>query len=162
MQVRGQIPVLLKHESGQSIVLVDDVLNADWLRSHAPAIAVLQTIGYQPRISDAAACAQTPDSFVTPNRPTLLQIFSRGNPFRGSAGLSDNAMNCLRALRHHNCLRGVIVYGSPYVAKYVLAALPDDVPFGFTYGQTPEAQAELLAGLMPERRLRMTSQAFTD
>lgn len=162
MQVRGQIPVLSHYESGQSIMLVDDVLTADWLRSHAPAIAVPQANGYQPRISDTAACTQITDNFVTPNRPTLLQIFSRGNPFRGSAGLSDNAMNCFRALRHLDCLQGVVVYGSPYVAKYVLAALPDDVPFGFTYGQTPEAQAGLLSGLMPERTPRLTSQAFTD
>jgi beta-glucosidase len=162
MQTRGQLVPLSEADSGQSIVLVDDVLNAHWLQSNAPAIEYPRINGYQPRISDTTTCVQAMTSLVQPQRPTLLQIFCRGNPFRGSAGLSKHALTCFQDLQRLGTLDGLIVYGSPYAARFLLAALPDTVPFGFTYGQTPEAQALLLSSLLPMQAAPTAMQTFTD
>jgi len=34
-----------------------------------------------------------------------------------------------------------VVYGSPYILAQFLTELAPDIPYVFTYGQTPEAQA---------------------
>jgi beta-glucosidase len=161
MQVRGQVAPS-PQSAGQSIVLVDDVLNTDWLSVGAPAIAFPTQIGYSPRLVDSYTCTRQLEELVSPVRPTLLQIFSRGNPFRGIAGLSEYALACFQQLKLNNCLIGVAVYGSPYVASYLQKALIADIPFGFTYGQMAEAQATLLSALLGVSPSTDSYRAFTD
>ena len=162
MQTRGQIAPLSYSGQGQSIILVDDVLRTDWLTGNAPAIALPMRNGYTPRLIDSHTCAQPLDSFVTPRQPTLLHVFSRGNPFRGTAGLSDYARACFEQLCRNDCLVGLVVYGSPYVAADLSTMIPTDLPFGFTYGQTVEAQELLLSALLPPSLTLSSKQAFTD
>jgi beta-glucosidase len=158
MQVRGQVPAA--GPSGQSLLLVDDLLTTPWLSATAPAIALPSQRGYTHRLVDTAGCSISPGNL--PPQPTLLQIFSRGNPFRGVAGLGEFALAWFRSLRDTDCLIGVVVYGSPYTLDSLLPELPREVPYGFSYGQMPEAQAVLLSALLGATPAAVTATAFTD
>jgi beta-glucosidase len=162
MQIWGEVEALAQSAVGQSIIVVDDVLSTDWLSRNAPAIALPIQSGYPPRLVDAHTCFHQLDELVNPTRPTFLQIFSRGNPFRGTAGLSKYALACFHQLRLKDCLTGLAVYGSPYVAEYLRQTLPASLPVGFTYGQMPEAQEVLLSALLQGVLTSSSTQAFTD
>jgi beta-glucosidase len=71
----------------------------------------------------------------------ILQIFIRGNPFRGSAGLTTQNKETYLKLIQNQSLQAVIIYGSPYVAQWFKSELPRDIPFIFSYGQNDLAQA---------------------
>ena len=162
-QHRGQIVSLPAATKGQSLVIVDDVLNTDWLSPHAPAIARPAQSGYQARLVDAQVCSVSFEQLVQSDQPTVLQLFSRGNPFRGCAGLSDYARQCFEQLNARQLLAGLIVYGSPYVFEPLMAQLLATVPYGFTYSQTPEGQAVVLAQLfLPAAAKSARQGAFTD
>jgi beta-glucosidase len=145
-QVRDRVPLCPPAQQGETLVLVDDVLSTDWLSRRAPAIALPLAAGYTPRLLDVGTCSRSPGPLLS--CPTLLQIFSRGNPFRGTAGLGDFALSWFRALRDYDCLAGLAIYGSPYTLDLLLPELPTTVPYGFSYGQMPEAQAVLLTTLL--------------
>jgi len=158
MRVQGMIePVAM----GRSLVIVDDVLRTDWLTADVPAIALPLQQGYAPRLLDTASCSLSPSDPAVPQPPTLLQIFCRGNPFRGSAGLSEFALQWFRFLQDAGCLSGLVVYGSPYPFELLLSELPPNIPSGFAYGQMPEAQQVLLSSLFAETRVTSRA-AFTD
>jgi beta-glucosidase len=161
MQVRDRLPPCPAPQTGTNLLLVDDVLSLDWLNHSAPAIARPAAAGYGPRLLDGGACAHSPQG--QPSSPTLLQIFSRGNPFRGTAGVGDFALAWFRALRDSNSLAGVVIYGSPYTLDLLLPDLPASLPYGFSYGQMPEAQAVVMAALLDSPTApRPTPAAFTD
>ena len=82
-----------------------------------------------------------------PPQPTLLQLFIRGNPFRGQAGLTQRAQVWFDYLLHSQQLQALVIYGSPYVLDEFLPHLPPDLPYVFTYGQMPAAQAIALQTL---------------
>ena len=158
--VRGKVTPPSAQEP-HSLILVDDVLATDWLSAKAGAIAIPSAHGYQIRLVDGQTCPLSPlDLDSLP--PTLLQIFSRGNPFRGRAGLSEFAAQCFARLNAQNCLLGLAVYGSPYVLASLLAEVPADLPYGFTYSQTPEGQAVLLTQLLATKMSIDRNRTFTD
>ncbi len=76
--------------------------------------------------------------------PVLLQLFVRGNPFRGSAGSAEPWAAALRQLVAAGQLAGLVVYGSPYLWEELRPLLPDGVPGVYSPGQMPLAQAEAL------------------
>ena len=152
MQVHGSIP-LPPVESGQNIILIDNCLDCDFLTPVTDAIATPKAHGYTtltlidqntPLHSkivrlNAHNNVQNPKSKIQ-NPPTLLQLFVRGNPFRGSAGLSDRATTLLDALLEAEALTAIIFYGSPYLWESLQERLPSELPRIFTYGQMPMAQ----------------------
>ena len=79
--------------------------------------------------------------------PVLLQLFVRGNPFRGSAGSAEPWPSALRQLVAAGRLAGLVVYGSPYLWEELRPLLPDGVPGIYSPGQMPLAQAEALSRL---------------
>jgi len=82
--------------------------------------------------------------------PTLLQVFIRGNCFRGSAGLTEAAQDWFKKLLNTGELQAVLIYGSPYVLEQFLPHLPPSIPYVFCFGQMPAAQSlaiELLFGI---------------
>ncbi|MEO1466335.1 MAG: glycoside hydrolase family 3 N-terminal domain-containing protein, partial [Cyanobacteria bacterium J06633_1] len=70
--------------NGRNLIVVDDVLNSPYLDINSPALTIPQSRGYQRQLVDNS----TMDCILLDERPTLLQIFIRGNPFRGHAGLT--------------------------------------------------------------------------
>jgi beta-glucosidase len=128
------------------MIVLDNLLGCDFLDRQAPAIALPAKLGYQQlQIIDR----HTPDVQVELEnwQPTLLQLFIRGNPFRGSAGLNQKAKDWFHFLATRQQLQALVIYGSPYILEQFLPQLPPGVPYAFTYGQMPMAQAIALAAL---------------
>ncbi|MBC7969198.1 MAG: beta-glucosidase, partial [Verrucomicrobia bacterium] len=123
------------------------------LGRQSPAIALPQALGYQFQLVDRHTPQITLES-DTNWQPTLLQLFIRGNPFRGSAGLTQTAIDWFHHLVETDQLLALILYGSPYVLDQFLPKLPPDVPYVFTYGQMPQAQAIALEFLSTVNHFR--------
>ena len=77
----------------------------------------------------------------------LLQLFVRGNPFRGRADGADPWPAVIRQLQAAGRLAGLAVYGSPYAWETLVALLDTQVPAGWSPGQMALAQGELLGRL---------------
>ncbi|MGA1262974.1 MAG: glycoside hydrolase family 3 N-terminal domain-containing protein [Prochlorothrix sp.] len=145
-----------------NLIWVDNLLLAPFLGMQTPAIALPQAWGYQTRWCDRNS---PPQPLGDLRHPTLLQVFLRGNPFLGSAGANQGAIEqWLKTLLDQDCLWGLVIYGSPYIWEQWQPLLPETVPAVFTYGQMPAAQAIALATLshaMPTAPDRDLTQAFT-
>ena len=75
----------------------------------------------------------------------LLQLFVRGNPFRGSAGGSEPWAEWIEELLGQGRLAGLVVYGSPYLWHSLRERLPAALPAAWSPGQMPRAQELALA-----------------
>ena len=139
----------INHTSGEecrNLIVVDDVLNAAYLDLNSPAISIPQGFNYQRQIVDQ----NTLDCILLDTRPTLLQLFIRGNPFRGEAGLTNNAKQTYQQLIANRQLKAIIVYGSPYVWQWFQSIIGSDLPGVFSYGQMEQAQAIALKTLFTQ------------
>ena len=126
----------------RNLIIVDDALACDFLGRSTPAVTVPRQLGYELQLVDRNTPTLWEDvqaSVVT--RPTLLQLFIRGNPFRGSVGVTPVAEAWVKRLLRTNDLQALVIYGSPYVLQQFLPELPNDMPYIFSYGQMPQAQA---------------------
>ena len=91
--------------------------------------------------------------YPQPNRPFILQVFIRGNPFRGTAGLNETSKILYQNYLSLANLQGLALYGSPYVLdlfRQQIALICPDLAWVFSHGQMPQAQAiacETLLGL---------------
>lgn len=124
----------------RNLIVLDDALHSEFLGRQAPAIAIPQQRGYTLQVIDR----YTPE-VVLDNRPTLLQLFLRGNPFRGSAGLTPATQQWLAVLLGSEQVHALVIYGSPYSLD--LLPIPEEMPYVFSYGQMPAAQAIALETL---------------
>jgi beta-glucosidase len=146
-QVQGQLQSA--SGSGRNLIIVDSLLDCDFLHRKAPAIVYPQEFGYPLCWLDAHSAS--PLAASQESQPTLLQLFIRGNPFRGSAASTRQAQDWFELLLSQGNLAGLVIYGSPYIAQQfqaqLQAQLPARIPFGFSYGQMPQAQGILLTAL---------------
>ncbi|MEC4816891.1 MAG: glycoside hydrolase family 3 N-terminal domain-containing protein [Scytonema sp. PMC 1069.18] len=128
----------------QNLIVVDHLLLSDFLNKTAPAIVLPNQMGYKTEIieSDSQSIAS-----LKTNSPTLLQMFIRGNPFRGSAKLTNAAEELFKKLLTNGNLQGFVLYGSPYVLQQFIPLLPAHIPAIFSYGQMPTAQDSALRTL---------------
>lgn len=138
LQTGGNIPLeIAKNNLSRNLIVVDDVLNSNFLDLQTPAIAIPQQLGYQRQILDRNSL----NLIASDRRKTLLQLFIRGNPFRGSAGLTPEAINQYNQLIKSDRLQALIIYGSPYILKWFLTRIKPKTPWIFTYSQMDLAQA---------------------
>jgi beta-glucosidase len=131
----------------RNLIVVDDLLNCRYINHLAPAVCLPTQMGYQTQICDR----YHPHAIeLQQNCPTLLQLFIRGNPFRGSAGLNQAAQDLLKKLLTDNCLQALVVYGSPYVWNQFIPLMQSETPGIFSYGQMPIAQETALLNLFSQ------------
>lgn len=142
-------------ESGYNLVIVDDSLRSRHLEHHSPAIALPKQQGYQPYLLDLHG-DQSPGSAII-SRPTIVQVFIRGNPFGSSLALAQLSEKWLNKLLRDGDLRAISIYGSPYSLKRFLRQIPTSVPYTFSFGQMAAAQAIALNQLFPDLRLDWSS-----
>ncbi len=149
----GSLPLVPKklsdHQVLRNLIVVDDVLGCEFLGKHTPAIALPEQFGYKLQLIDDRTGAIVDNTDPKHFSPTLLQIFIRGNCFRGSAGLTQAAKDWFNKLLGTGELQAVVIYGSPYVLEQFLPHLPPSIPYVFCFGQMPTAQSlalELLLG----------------
>ncbi|WNZ25372.1 beta-glucosidase [Leptolyngbya sp. NK1-12] len=148
----------------RNLILVDDALNCTCLNRQAPAITIPSQLGYHLQVVDSYTPAH-PDSLPNEPAPTLLQLFIRGNPFRSSASLIQLAEDWLQSLLHTDQLQALVIYGSPYVMDHILTRFQfaPDIPYAFSYGQMPTAQAVALEALLGDLQTESTGgREFTD
>ncbi len=150
----GNLPLVAKKPSEnqvlRNLIVVDDVLGCEFLGKHTPAIALPQQFGYELQLIDDRTGAIVDNAGAEHFSPTLLQIFIRGNCFRGSAGLTEAAQDWFKKLLRTLELQAVLIYGSPYVLEQFLPHLPPSIPYVFCFGQMATAQSlalELLFGI---------------
>ncbi len=154
-QVGGSLPLLLEPDRGsrklRNLIVVDDALACDFLKRYTPAVALPRELGYELQLIDRHTPPLQEDvGHPVAVRQTLLQLFIRGNPFRGSLGLTPIAEDWIKKLLRNDELQALVVYGSPYVLGQFLPNLPPETPHVFSYGQMPEAQAIALEVLFSQ------------
>ncbi|MEB3193884.1 MAG: glycoside hydrolase family 3 N-terminal domain-containing protein [Cyanobacteriota bacterium] len=138
---------------GLALVRVDTQLGCPFLPPSAPALELARAGGFQPWVVDGqsppgwtqAAAADPPPEPPWSRAgwhqgPVLLQLFVRGNPFRGSAGGGEPWAAWIQELLDQRRLAGLVVYGSPYLWQSLRALLPPDLPAAWSPGQMPAAQ----------------------
>ncbi|MEB3211314.1 MAG: glycoside hydrolase family 3 N-terminal domain-containing protein [Leptolyngbyaceae bacterium] len=155
MSVSGDCPIP-SVDHGIHVIVLDDQFTAHFLGHHTAAIATPPHYGYtELLIVDRHTPGEVQAFIETNTLPILLQVFVRGNPFRGSAGLSGMPQRWLDALLTCDRLAGVAIYGSPYMIDYVAshraqAGMDSPLPLVFSYGQMPVAQTLVMNTLFPE------------
>jgi beta-glucosidase len=142
-----QVPKPPENQLLRNLIVVDDVLGCEFLGNHTPAIAVPEQFGYKLQLIDDRTGAIADNTGAENFSPTLLQIFIRGNCFRGSAGLTQAAQDLFKKLLKTGELQAVLIYGSPYVLEQFLPHLPPSIPYVFCFGQMPTAQSLVLEEL---------------
>ncbi|HCF28219.1 MAG TPA: beta-glucosidase, partial [Cyanobacteria bacterium UBA11049] len=146
--ISGVLPLNKEREGLLNLIVVDEILECDFLSKQAPAIALPTLVGYTTKLCDL----HTPIAAIDDgDRPTLLQLFIRGNPFRGSAGLTQVAQAWTKKLLNSGNLQALVIYGSPYVLDRLLPTLPAEVPCVFSYGQMPFAQGIVMRKLLDSK-----------
>ena len=150
----GSLPLMAKkppkNQLLRNLIIVDDVLGCEFLGKHTAAIALPEQFGYELQLIDDRTGAIADNTGAKDFSPTLLQIFIRGNCFRGRAGLTQAAQDWFKKLLNTGELQAVLIYGSPYVLEQFLPHLPPSIPYVFCFGQMPAAQSlalELLFGI---------------
>jgi len=140
MVIRGTLPWNPAADSSSSprnLIVVDNLLNCSFLDFQVPAIALPEQQGCTTQLCDCHTPLPAPaDSF----HPTLLQLFIRGNPFRGSANLNQMASIWRERLLKKHELHALVIYGSPYIWEQFSQDIDPAIPCLFSYGQMPLAQ----------------------
>ncbi|MEB3311297.1 MAG: glycoside hydrolase family 3 N-terminal domain-containing protein [Snowella sp.] len=138
LQIGGNLPLKVDNQQPKrNLIVVDDLLNCDFLDRACPSVVIPKRFGYQVQLRDQ----NTLDSQFTEETLTLLQVFIRGNPFRGTAGLTARAQEFYQQLIKTNQVQAVMIYGSPYVLEWFKTLFPAEMPWIFSYGQMPQSQA---------------------
>lgn len=139
-QVFGSLPLQTeKLINLRNLILVDDLLDCKYLSRQAPAVTIPQQLGYRTQLGDSRSNLPVASSGEA-LQPTLLQIFLRGNPFRGSAGLTQVVEDWFKTLLTNGELQALVIYGSPYIKNQFLPFLPAEIPCVCSFGQIPSAQ----------------------
>jgi len=165
----GMVGPGLGNGPGLNLVRLDDSLAAPFLPSDAPALALAERAGYRSLLLERRSPSPWSDNPQAPldlarldlaelnlaepqlaNReelPVLLQLFVRGNPFRGSAGGGEPWAAVVGQLQRTKRLAGLVVYGSPYLWQELEPLLDAATPAVYCPGQMPLAQTWALQSL---------------
>ncbi|WP_071515776.1 glycoside hydrolase family 3 N-terminal domain-containing protein [Geitlerinema sp. PCC 9228] len=137
----GQLPPAGEQQTPCNVIVVDELLREEALKGHPPAIAVPWEKGYQLRLCDRF----TPSvAYWELKGPVLVQLFARGHPFRGVAGMAPEVDVWLRQLLDRRQLQALVIYGSPYLRDRWFEILPEETVGLFSFGQMQAAQACLM------------------
>jgi len=141
----GKLPLAVPSggPGGANLLAVSNLFNCPGLDANAPAIAVPRRYGFEPHLCEQAQL----DRWKPPSGQVILQIFMRGDPFRGQAGMSAAAEALFKKLLRQGQLLAVAIYGSPYVERWWREQCSAALPWVFTYGQMPAAQAIVMETL---------------
>lgn len=158
LQTGGNLPIELPSDrEAVNLIVVDDLLNCDFLSNSAPAVALPAQFGYKLQLIQQQSLIN-----VNADKIGILQIFSRGNPFRGDAQLSPEAQAGFKNLLRLAKVGGLAIYGSPYILNWFRPHLPPNLPWVFSYGQMPMAQIAVNQALFPKsRHPSAQNEAFT-
>ena len=171
LEVQG--PMLSDHhqQNAVNLIRVDGVLPCTFLHADAPSITTPERHGYEalichdrgiePWSSDRDSAA--PLELKRLGEGTVfLQLFLRGNPFRAGQQRREPWAEAIQQLLGVERLSGLAVYGCPYRWDSLRKLIPDDIPAGYSPGQMPEAQQQLLNRMWGLKEEAHERQDFTD
>jgi beta-glucosidase len=160
------VTATLEHQGGQlatgsgpagpgvNLLRLDQALQAPFLPATAAALGLPAAAGFQPLVmaaETASLWSADPAAPLALDRlgtgPVLVQLFVRGNPFRGTSGHGEPWAAALEQLQRAGRLAGVAVYGSPYLWDSLRQSLPPGTPAAYSPGQMPLAQQAALEAL---------------
>ena len=134
-----------KNNNYLNLIIVDDPLTChEFLNGRSPTVLLPHSYGYQRMVADGLTLENLQCDRYS---QVLIQVFSRGNPFRGNTNLHQQTLVLGQKLLAERRLQAVIVYGSPYALDQLLPILPSQIPWGFAYSQQPAAQKAVLQKL---------------
>ncbi len=152
--LQHQGPAPARRGPGLNLIRLDNSLGCPYLPANAPALALPASEGLRPCLVDGQGPSPWSGDGEAPlalarlgEGPVLLQLFVRGNPFRGRADGADPWPAVIRQLQAAGRLLALAVYGSPYAWDELRPLLGEDVPGAWSPGQMPLAQSELLGRL---------------
>ncbi|RCL51576.1 MAG: glycosyl hydrolase family 3 [Synechococcus sp. MED-G71] len=130
---------------GLNLIRVDNSLQCPALPLQAPALLRPTQAGFQPRLMDDLAGPWA--SAGLGDGPVLLQLFVRGNPFRGNSDGGTPWRALVESLLAEQRLAGLVIYGSPYLWRELKPLLPKALPAVYSPAQMPAAQALALQAM---------------
>ncbi len=140
--------------NGVNLLRLDDALAAPFLPARSPALQLPAANGLRSVVLDGRSpspWSEKPEVPLALERlgkgPVLLQLFVRGNPFRGSAAGREPWAAAVQQLQAAGRLAGLVVYGSPYLWEQLEPLLEPGIPAVYSPGQMPLAQQQALAAL---------------
>ncbi|WP_320666559.1 glycoside hydrolase family 3 N-terminal domain-containing protein [Prochlorococcus sp. MIT 1307] len=141
-------------QGGINLLRVDGVLPCSFLTQTSPAISVPQEAGYRTVLCHQLGVNPWQDDLNEPlaldrfgNGSFFLQLFLRGNPFRGDLNNREPWVAAVRQLEQHNRLSGIVIYGSPYLWDELIRNLDSSIPAAYSPAQMQQAQGMVLASL---------------
>ena len=162
-------PATIPAAAGINLIRVDAAWPCTALNGSAPALRLPEQQGYRSVVVHGLGVSpwqDDPDAPLALERlgdgPIVLQLFLRGNPFRGERDRQEPWCAAVQQLQRLDRLAGLIVYGSPYLWEALRSMLHPSIPAGFSPGQMPEAQRQLLSRLLQPQAKRPASRDFTD
>ena len=149
-------PVIAGVKPGDiNLIRIDDVLRCPFLTNSCPAFCMPQKVGYRTIISHERGISPWQDDPCKPlalerfgEGSFLLQLFVRGNPFRGKLINKEPWLATIKQLQSLNRLSGLVVYGSPYLWEELIKALDPHIPSAYSPGQMQQAQTMVLNTLL--------------
>ena len=168
-----QGPLLSQHrdQNGVTLIRVDSVLPCAFLHANSAAITTPEHHGYKALICHDKGLEpwSTDKSAVGPldlerlgEGPVFLQLFLRGNPFLAGQQRQESWAEAIQQLLGVERLSGLAVYGCPYRWDSLRKLIPDSIPAGYSPGQMPEAQQQLLNRMWGLKGELHERQDFTD
>jgi len=160
-------------DTGVNLIRLDSALDCSFLPATAAALVLPSAAGLRPCLIEARSPSPWSGDGAAPLAlerlgpgPVLLQLFVRGNPFRGSADGQEPWPAVIQQLQAAGRLAGLAVYGSPYLWEQLQPLLDATIPAAYSPGQMPLAQEALLGrlglGEPPSRPTPTPGEGFTD
>ncbi len=159
---------------GVNLLRVDSFFSNPFLTRSAPAICFPAEAGFRNVLCHEFGVSPWRDDAEEPlalhrigDGNVLVQLFIRGNPFRGSGHLEEPWSAALRQLERCHRLAGLVVYGSPYVWEDLIQYVGPHIPAAYSPAQIPEAQRQILKSFFPapsglKRSSKKLRNEFTD
>ncbi len=150
---------ITNHSAGINFIRIDSSINSRFLSQPAPAIIIPEAAGYKTIVHDPMSISPWDENQESPlsldrigRGPFIIQLFSRGNPFRGDKDKNEPWKQAIKQLQSQNLLNGLFVYGNPYLWEELCCCLKSTIPAGYSPGQMREAQEELLKGFFQKEK----------
>ena len=140
--------------AGINLIRLDSTLQAPQAIPNLPALELPLAQGWRPLLLEPRSPSPWSGDPAAPlalerlgEGPVLLQLFVRGNPFRGSSAASEPWVQVVQQLQQQDRLAGLVVYGSPYLWEQLKPLLQAHIGAAYSPGQMPLAQSVALESL---------------
>ncbi len=158
---------------GINLVRIDSAIECSILSKSSPSLILPELAGFKNILchSDGVTPwqkdAESPLSLKQLGEgPFFLQIFLRGNPFRGKLNQNEPWLAAVKQLQKRKKLAGLAIFGCPYLWSQLIQTLDPSIPASYSPGQMDEAQRQVLNHLLAIKPLsnqkqRIASREFT-